>query len=224
MSHLILETEAITKTYRLGKIYVPVLHGIDLSVEQGEFAAIMGPSGSGKSTLLNIIGCLDRPTSGRVMIDGIDTSTLSDNELAVIRGRKIGFVFQTFNLVARLSAQRNVEMPMIYQDVPRIARALRARELLTMFGLSDRMDHKPTEMSGGQRQRVALARALANDPALILADEPTGNLDSRTGKEILRILEDLNGRGRTILIVTHDNEIAGKCDRIIRLKDGVIET
>ncbi|HIH44763.1 MAG TPA: ABC transporter ATP-binding protein [Candidatus Methanoperedenaceae archaeon] len=220
----ILETESVTKTYRLGKIDVPVLHGIDLSVKQGEFAAIMGPSGSGKSTLLNIIGCLDRPTSGRVLIDCIDTSTLSDNELAVIRGRKIGFVFQTFNLVARLSAQRNVEMPMIYQDVPRNARVKRARELLTLFGLSDRMDHKPPEMSGGQRQRVALARALANDPALILADEPTGNLDSKTGKEILRILEDLNERGRTILIVTHDHEIAGKCDRIIRLKDGVIET
>jgi len=219
----VLDIENVSKSYKLGKTNVPVLNDINLTINEGEFAAIMGPSGSGKSTLMNLIGCLDRPTSGKILITGMDVSKLSDIELARIRGKRIGFVFQTFNLISRLSAQKNVEMPMVYQDVPGKTREKRAKVLLEMLGLSERARHKPPELSGGQRQRVAIARALANEPEIILADEPTGNLDSKTGQEIMQIFDKLHVDGRTILMVTHDAELARNCDRIIRLKDGMIE-
>ncbi|MCX9081111.1 MAG: ABC transporter ATP-binding protein [Candidatus Methanoperedens sp.] len=219
----VLDIEKVSKSYKLGKTDVPVLNDINLAINSGEFAAIMGPSGSGKSTLMNLIGCLDRPTSGRILITGMDISKLSDIELARIRGKKIGFVFQTFNLISRLSAQKNVEMPMVYQDIPGKMREKRAKVLLEMLGLGERARHKPPELSGGQRQRVAIARALANEPEIILADEPTGNLDSKTGQEIMQIFDKLHTDGRTILMVTHDAELARNCDRIIRLKDGMIE-
>jgi len=219
----VLDIENVSKSYKLGKIEVPVLNDINLTVNEGEFAAIMGPSGSGKSTLMNLIGCLDRPTSGRISIAGMDISKLSDIELARIRGKRIGFVFQTFNLISRFTAQKNVELPMVYQDVPGKRREKRAKELIEMLGLGERARHKPAELSGGQRQRVAIARALANEPEIILADEPTGNLDSKTGQEIMQIFDKIHSEGRTILMVTHDRELADNCDRIIRLKDGKIE-
>jgi len=219
----VLDIENVSKSYKLGKNDVPVLNDINLAINSGEFAAIMGPSGSGKSTLMNLIGCLDKPTSGRILITGMDVSKLSDIELARIRGKKIGFVFQTFNLISRLSAQKNVEMPMVYQDIPGKLREKRAKVLLEMLGLGERASHKPPELSGGQRQRVAIARALANEPEIILADEPTGNLDSKTGQEIMQIFDKLHTDGRTILMVTHDAQLARNCDRIIRLKDGMIE-
>lgn len=219
----VLEIEDVSKSYTMGKLNVPVLDGINLTINEGEFAAIMGPSGSGKSTLMNLIGCLDKPTSGRIIIGGMDISILSDIELARIRGKKIGFVFQTFNLITRLTAQKNVEMPMVYQNVPASSRGKRAAQLLEMLGLKDRAHHKPPELSGGQRQRVAIARALANEPEIILADEPTGNLDSKTGKEIMQIFDKLHDDGKTILMVTHDQGLADNCERIIRLKDGRIE-
>lgn len=219
----VLGIENVSKSYKLGKIDVPVLNDINLTINEGEFAAIMGPSGSGKSTLMNLIGCLDRPTSGKILVTGMDISKLSDIELARIRGKKIGFVFQTFNLISRLSAQKNVEMPMVYQDIPGKIREKRAKMLLEMLGLGERARHKPPELSGGQRQRVAIARALANEPEILLADEPTGNLDSKTGQEIMQIFDKLHCDGRTILMVTHDAQLARNCDRIIRLKDGMIE-
>jgi putative ABC transport system ATP-binding protein len=219
----VLEIQDVSKSYTLGKLNVPVLDSINLTINEGEFAAIMGPSGSGKSTLMNLIGCLDKPSSGRIIIGGMDISKLTDIELARIRGKKIGFVFQTFNLITRLTAQKNVEMPMIYQDVPGNSRKKRASQLLDMLGLKDRAHHKPPELSGGQRQRVAIARSLANEPEIILADEPTGNLDSKTGKEIMQIFDKLHNDGKTILMVTHDRRLADNCERIIRLKDGKIE-
>ncbi len=219
----VLDIENVSKSYKLGKTDVPVLNDINLTINEGEFAAIMGPSGSGKSTLMNLIGCLDRPTSGKILVTGMDISMLSDIELARIRGKKIGFVFQTFNLISRLSAQKNVEMPMVYQDIPGKMREKRAKVLLEMLGLGERARHKPPELSGGQRQRVAIARALANEPEILLADEPTGNLDSKTGQEIMQIFDKLHTDGRTILMVTHDAQLARNCDRIIRLKDGMIE-
>ena len=219
----ILEIEDLFKSYSLGRLEVPVLHDINLAVDSGEFAAIMGPSGSGKSTLMNLIGCLDRPTSGRILIGGEDVSMLSETDLARIRGERVGFVFQTFNLISRLTALKNVELPMVYQDIPRGERLKRATELLELLGLTDRADHKPSELSGGQRQRVAIARALANEPNILLADEPTGNLDSKTGEEIMQIFKELHNHGRTIIMVTHDQGLAENCDRIIRLKDGGIE-
>lgn len=219
----VLDLEKVSKSYLLGKMEVPVLNDINLTVDEGEFAAIMGPSGSGKSTLMNLIGCLDRATSGKIVISGMEVSKLNELELARIRGKKIGFVFQTFNLIPRLTAQKNVEMPMVYQDVRRKERERRSKELIEMLGLKDRANHRPAELSGGQRQRVAIARALANEPDIILADEPTGNLDSKTGQEIMRIFDTIHNKGRTILMVTHDRELADNCDRIIRLKDGMIE-
>jgi len=219
----ILDIENVSKSYRLGKTAVPVLSEINLSIKEGEFAAIMGPSGSGKSTLLNIIGCLDRPTSGKIMISSVDTSSLSEPELARIRGKRIGFVFQTFNLIPRLTALKNVELPMVYQDIPREMRIKKSMMLLEMLGLKDRFDHRPSELSGGERQRVSIARALVNDPEILLADEPTGNLDSKTGQEIMQIFNTLHNEGRTILMVTHDLGLAQNCDRIIRLKDGRID-
>ena len=219
----ILKIEDLFKSYSLGRLDVPVLHDINLAVDTGEFAAIMGPSGSGKSTLMNLIGCLDRPTSGKITIGGEDISLLAETDLARIRGERVGFVFQTFNLISRLTALKNVELPMVYQDISRGERLKRAARLLEMLGLMDRADHKPPELSGGQRQRVAIARALANEPDILLADEPTGNLDSKTGLEIMQIFNDLHSEGRTIIMVTHDRALAENCDRIIRLKDGGIE-
>ncbi len=212
----------ITKTYHMGELDITVLAGITLSIKPGELIAVMGPSGSGKSTLMNIIGCLDRPTSGVYHFEDREISTLSDDELASVRNVKIGFVFQTFNLLPRLSALKNVEVPLIYSGVPARTRKERAAPMLERVGLAERMYHKPTELSGGQQQRVAIARALVNNPPLLLADEPTGNLDSRSGEEILNILTELNKQGVTVVIVTHDQNVAGRCKRNIHLKDGQI--
>ena len=217
-----IELSNITKSYRMGEVDIAVLSGISLKVQSGELIAIMGPSGSGKSTLMNIIGCLDRPTSGTYHFENREISTMSDDELAAVRNGKIGFVFQTFNLLPRFSALMNVEVPLIYSGVPARLRIERAMPLLQKVGLADRMNHKPTELSGGQQQRVAIARALVNNPPLLLADEPTGNLDSRSGSEILDILTGLNRQGVTIMIVTHDKDVAARCKRIINLKDGQI--
>ncbi len=216
----VIRAEQIVKNYRLGEMDVPVLKGVDLDVEEGEYVALMGPSGSGKSTLMNILGCLDVPTHGRYTIDGHEVSTLSDDELALVRGRRIGFVFQTYNLLARTSALENVELPLHYQGKPARKAALAALESV---GLAHRADHHPSQLSGGERQRVAIARALVTDPAIILADEPTGNLDSKTGTEILEILDGLARRGVTIVLVTHDPSVALHSQRIVHLKDGKIE-
>jgi len=219
---IMIELSNITKSYRMGEVDIAVLSGISLKVQSGELIAIMGPSGSGKSTLMNIIGCLDRPTSGTYHFENREISTMSDDELAAVRNGKIGFVFQTFNLLPRFSALKNVEVPLIYSGVPARLRSERAMPQLKKVGLADRMAHKPTELSGGQQQRVAIARALVNNPPLLLADEPTGNLDSRSGSEILDILTGLNLQGVTIMIVTHDRDVAARCRRIINLKDGQI--
>lgn len=212
----------ITRTYRMGEVDITVLSGVSLRVQSGEFVAIMGPSGSGKSTIMNIIGCLDRPTSGSYRFEEREISAMTDDELASIRNVKIGFVFQTFNLLPRFSALKNVEVPLIYSGVPARLRTERAVPLLRQVGLSERMNHKPTELSGGQQQRVAIARALVNKPPLLLADEPTGNLDSRSGVEILDLLTGLNQQGVTVVIVTHDQNVAKRCKRVINVMDGKI--
>jgi len=219
--------EGITKTYRMGKVEVHALQGIDLRIGEGEFVAIMGASGSGKSTLMNIIGCLDVPTSGRYLLDGADVSRVDDDQLAGIRNRKIGFVFQSFNLIPRTSALHNVEMPLIYMGRKPAAagttRASRATQALGAVGLADRIHHQPTELSGGQQQRAAIARALVTDPAILLADEPTGNLDSASSVEIMRLLSALNvGQGRTIVLITHEQDIARFARRVVELRDGRI--
>lgn len=218
----IVEVSNVRKSYMLGDTEVPVLSGINLKIEKGELLAIMGPSGSGKSTLMNLIGCLDRPTEGQVLIWGKDLHSMSDEELAHLRGIEIGFVFQTFNLVPRLTALENVLLP-TFANSRSIDPQKRAKELLKLMGLQDRMHHKPGELSGGQSQRVSIARALINDPSILLADEPTGNLDSKTGSEILQIFMDLNNEGRTVVIVTHDPEIAKYADRVVLVKDGEIQ-
>jgi putative ABC transport system ATP-binding protein len=215
-----IELVNITKTYRMGSMDITVLEDISLTVQSGELIAVMGPSGSGKSTLMNILGCLDRPTAGVYYFETREISTLTDDELAAVRNAKIGFVFQTFNLLPRFSALKNVEVPLIYAGIPNRQRRERAVPLLEKVGLGTRMQHKPTELSGGQQQRVAIARALVNNPPLLLADEPTGNLDSRSGEEILNILTELNRQGVTVIIVTHDPDVAAQCRRIINLKDG----
>lgn len=222
MSNPLIKAIGITKTYSLGKQNVLALQGIDLEIEQGEFVAIMGPSGSGKSTLMNILGCLDTPTSGQYFLDSIEVSKLSDKELAHIRNKKIGFVFQVFYLLPRATALSNVELPLIYAGVSAKERKKRAEEALRLVGLEARMSHKPNELSGGERQRVAIARAIVNDPSIIFADEPTGNLDSKTGIEIMNIFVELHKRGRTIVLVTHDPNIASYAQRTIKLLDGKI--
>jgi putative ABC transport system ATP-binding protein len=219
----IIEIEELHKIYFLGKTEVHALRGIDIKIQSGEYTSIMGPSGSGKSTLMNIIGCLDVPSSGLYRLNGTDVSHLDDNDLAKIRNKEIGFVFQTFNLLPRASALHNVELPLIYNGSPASKRKEKAKDALDKVGLTDRMNHKPNELSGGQRQRVAIARALVNDPAMILADEPTGNLDTTTGEEIMEIFDLLNEQGNTIILVTHESFIADHSRRIIRLKDGIVE-
>jgi putative ABC transport system ATP-binding protein len=212
--------QEIHRSYILPNITVEVLKGISLEVQNGDFAAIMGPSGSGKSTLLHILGCLDRPTSGKYILDNVDVSTKTDNELAVIRNRSIGFVFQSFNLLPRFSAWKNVELPLLYSGIDVKTRKMRALEMLGRMGLGGRAEHKPNELSGGEQQRVAIARALINNPSLVLADEPTGNLDSRAGKEIMGIFAGLNREGVTIVLVTHETEIAAFAKRMITMRDG----
>jgi putative ABC transport system ATP-binding protein len=218
----IVELQNVKKTYTLGEVDLHVLNGISLKVRKGEFVSIIGPSGSGKSTMLHIVGALDRPTSGKVLISGRNVSLMDDNELAVLRGRTIGFVFQAFNLIPRLTALENVMLPMWFADMGEERRAKRAKSLLEQVGLSKRLDHVPAKLSGGERQRVAIARALANDPEIIVADEPTGNLDTKTGESIIKILKSINTNGKTLIIVTHDNKIAKIGSRIIRLIDGKI--
>ena len=219
----IVTIDNLSKAYQLGSLEVYALRDLDLSIEQGEYVAIMGPSGSGKSTLLNVLGCLDRPTSGTYKIGGEDVSTLDDDELSKIRGSRIGFVFQSYNLIAQLNVIENIEVPMFYKGFSERDSAKRARELAAIVGLGDRIKHRPPELSGGQQQRVAIARALANNPLIILADEPTGNLDSESGGEILNILGDLHKRGTTLIIVTHDAHVADRTERAIHLLDGRIE-
>ena len=213
--------EGITKVYRAGEVEVPALKGVSLHIPEGEFVAIMGPSGSGKSTLMNVIGCLDQPSEGRYILDGYDVSALTDDQLAWIRNRKIGFVFQSYNLIPRASAVHNVEMPLIYAG-DSLQRRERAMAALESVGLLDRAGHLPNELSGGQQQRVAVARALVTDPAILLADEPTGNLDTEASLEILKLLRDLNQQGRTIVLITHEADIAAFAQRVVRLRDGVI--
>jgi len=217
-------TEGLWKTYEMGAEQVHALRGVDLQIHRGEYVAIMGPSGSGKSTLMNLIGCLDTPTRGRYWLAGRLVSELDDDELAYIRNKEIGFVFQTFNLLPRATALHNVELPLIYNGTPAEKRIEMARRALELVGLADRMLHKPNELSGGQRQRVAIARALVNSPSIVLADEPTGNLDSQTGAEIMALLDELHGRGNTIILITHEHDIAAHAHRAIHLRDGKVES
>ena len=212
----------LARLYEMGTETVHALRGVSVGIERGEYVAIMGPSGSGKSTLMNLIGCLDTPTSGRYELNGTDVSEMDDNQLAEVRNREIGFVFQTFNLLPRSNALRNVELPLIYAGVDSDTRRQMALDALTSVGLADRIHHKPNELSGGQRQRVAVARALVNNPSILLADEPTGNLDSKTGVEIMALFEELARKGNTIIVVTHEEEIARHARRILRIRDGLI--
>jgi putative ABC transport system ATP-binding protein len=220
---LVIKTEDLSKHYILGVETVKALDGVNLEIATGEFVAVMGPSGSGKSTFMNLIGCLDTPTAGNYWLNGGQVSNLSEDELARVRNQEIGFVFQTFNLLPRATALHNVELPLIYAGVGVKERRERAEEKLSLVGLGDRMDHRPPELSGGQRQRVAVARALINEPALLLADEPTGNLDSTTSKDIMKVFVDLNAQGQTIVIVTHENDIAEYAERQVHLLDGLID-
>lgn len=222
MSDSIISLKGIKRDFRLGSQIVKVLKGIDLEINKGEYVALMGPSGSGKSTLMNLLGCLDTPTSGSYVLNEQDVSRLTDDELAEIRNKEIGFVFQTFNLLPRSTALDNVSLPLVYAGVKKDDRNTRAEEVLADVGLADRMDHKPNQLSGGQRQRVAVGRALVNKPSIILADEPTGNLDSKTSVEIMKLFDDIHTAGNTVIVVTHEEDIARHCKRIIRLVDGQI--
>ncbi len=224
MENYLIEIRNITKLYIMGTEELYALKGVSVNIKKNEYVAIMGPSGSGKSTLMNILGCLDTPSSGEYFLNGKNVSEMDDDELAEIRNKEIGFVFQTFNLLARSDALHNVELPLIYRGLSKADRIEKAEDALYNVGLEDRMKHKPNELSGGQRQRVAIARALVNDPSIILADEPTGNLDSKTGEEIMALLEELNQKGNTIIIVTHEEEIAHHAHRIIKIRDGMIES
>lgn len=221
---LVIKIRDIKRDFPLGQEIVKVLMGIDLDIERGEYVALMGPSGSGKSTLMNLLGCLDTATSGTYELNGQDVSSMSDDELAEIRNKEIGFVFQTFNLLPRTTALDNVALPMIYAGASKSQRTRRAEEVLIDVGLADRMDHKPSQLSGGQRQRVAIGRALVNSPSIILADEPTGNLDSKTSLEILKLFDDIHAAGNTVIIVTHEEDIAKRTHRIIRLIDGRVDS
>lgn len=220
----IIKIDHIIKNYYIGTVVVRALRDVSLIIDRNEYVAIMGPSGSGKSTLMNVLGCLDTPTDGIYMLNDKDVSKMEDNQLAEVRNREIGFVFQTFNLLPRYTALENVTLPLIYAGVSKHERIEKAKETLTKVGLGDRMDHKPNELSGGQRQRVAVARALVNDPSIILADEPTGNLDSKTSRDIMQLLDDINHSGNTVILVTHEEDIAQNAARIIRLMDGEVES
>jgi putative ABC transport system ATP-binding protein len=220
------ELRHITKTYFKpdGSVLVEALRRVDLAIPQGQYLAIMGASGSGKSTMMNILGCLDQPTDGEYLLDGRNVAVMDDDELSRIRGKKIGFIFQAFNLISELNIVDNVQVPLFYQGVPRADRNRRAIDKLNLVGLGDRLSHRPSELSGGQQQRVAVARALVNDPSVIMADEPTGNLDSKTGASILQLIDELHASGLTIIMVTHDERVAKRCQRIVRLRDGEIES
>jgi putative ABC transport system ATP-binding protein len=219
----IVVTENLCKSYQMGVQELHALRNLDLSIEPGQYVAIMGPSGSGKSTLLNLLGCLDQPTSGRYFLGGEDVSQMNDDELSYVRGMKIGFIFQSYNLIAQLNVIENIEVPMFYQGIREKQSVSRAQELAEMVGLGDRLTHRPTELSGGQQQRVAIARALGNDPLILLADEPTGNLDTKSGTEILQILDQLHQRGKTLIVITHDPHVAARAQRVIHLLDGRID-
>ena len=224
MEHLVIKTINITRNFVMGKEVIKVLHGINIEVYKNEYVAFMGPSGSGKSTFMNIIGCLDTPSGGQYILNGKDVSKMTDNQLAEVRNKEIGFIFQTFNLLPRYTALENVALPLVYAGLSKTDRVTRAKHALDQVGLADRMKHKPNELSGGQRQRVAIARALVNNPSLLLADEPTGNLDSKTSYEIMVLFEELHSKGNTIIVVTHEEDIAKHTSRIVRLRDGMIES
>ncbi|MFN2430342.1 MAG: ABC transporter ATP-binding protein [Cryomorphaceae bacterium] len=224
MSSSMISVRDLAKIYQIGTQEVHALRSVDLDIIENEYVALMGPSGSGKSTLMNILGCLDTPSRGTYLLNGNDVSDMEDDDLAEVRNREIGFVFQTFNLLPRYSALENVALPLIYKGVGKAERRERAREVLEMVGLADRMDHKPNELSGGQRQRVAVARALVNKPSIILADEPTGNLDTKTSHEIMALLDEIHQNGNTIILVTHEEDIAERARRIVRLRDGLVES
>lgn len=219
----IISLQEIRKTYDLGKVKIEVLKGVNVNIQKNEYVAIMGPSGSGKSTLMNIVGCLDKASNGKYILNGTNVSAMSENELAEVRNKEIGFVFQTFNLLARLSAVENVALPLLYAGKSKSSRTTTATDMLNAVGLSHRLTHKPNELSGGERQRVAVARALVNNPSIILADEPTGNLDTRTSYEIMELFEEIHAKGNTVIIVTHEEDIARYAHRIIRIRDGMIE-
>jgi putative ABC transport system ATP-binding protein len=224
MANLVIDINGIGKTYKIGEVVVNALVSVDLKIARGEYVALMGPSGSGKSTLMNILGCLDTPSRGSYKLNGTDVSHMTDNELAEIRNKEIGFIFQTFNLLARNSSLENVALPLVYAGIGKAERLAKAKQALESVGLGERVEHKPNELSGGQRQRVAIARALVNSPAIILADEPTGNLDTKTSHEIMDLLEEIHQKGNTVIIVTHEEDIAKRAKRIVRLRDGVIES
>jgi putative ABC transport system ATP-binding protein len=222
--HEVIRIENLTRFYTIGEETVRALNGVNLTIQKNEYVALMGPSGSGKSTLMNIIGCLDTPTSGEYFLNGPNVAQLSDSELAAIRNKEIGFVFQTFNLLPRLTALQNVALPLVYAGIPEVERLKKAKEVLEQVGLGNRITHRPNELSGGQRQRVAVARALVNHPSIILADEPTGNLDTKTSEEIMQLLDIIHQAGNTIVLVTHEEDIALRAKRIVRMRDGIIES